>query len=157
MATGTVPEAGVTAPASRLPFFFFLPRSASVGARRISLDERNQWQYGAAFLVDEQRPPGGERIRSHALYADVQRIWRREELTPFLSSLGLFVLSFIGIGISFYPYIVPQTLSIWDAAAPRESLGFLLIGAVVLIPIIVAYTAYAYWVFRGKVGTEGYH
>jgi cytochrome d ubiquinol oxidase subunit II len=52
---------------------------------------------------------------------------------------------------------VPPTLSIWDAAAPRESLGFLLIGAVVLIPIILAYTAYAYWVFRGKVGSEGYH
>ena len=76
---------------------------------------------------------------------------------PFLASLALFVFSFIGIGISFYPYIVPPTLSIWDAAAPDESLGFLLVGALVLVPIILAYTGYAYWVFRGKVGKEGYH
>jgi cytochrome d ubiquinol oxidase subunit II len=92
-----------------------------------------------------------------AAYLLIKGILRREELTPFLASLALFVLSFIGIGISFYPYIVPPTLTIWDAAAPKESLGFLLVGAVVLIPIILAYTAYAYWVFRGKVGTEGYH
>jgi cytochrome d ubiquinol oxidase subunit II len=92
-----------------------------------------------------------------AAYVLVRGIMKREELTPFLASLALFVLSYVGIGISFYPYIVPPTLTIWDAAGPDESLGFLLIGAVVLIPIILAYTAYAYWVFRGKVGTEGYH
>lgn len=92
-----------------------------------------------------------------AAYFLIKGIVRREELTPFLSALALFVFSFIGIGVSFYPYIVPPTLTIWDAAGPDESLGFLLIGAVVLIPIILAYTAYAYWVFRGKVGTEGYH
>jgi cytochrome d ubiquinol oxidase subunit II len=92
-----------------------------------------------------------------AAYVLIRGIVRREELTPFVASLSLFVLSYIGIGISFYPYIVPPTLTITDAAAPDESLGFLLIGAVVLIPIILAYTAYAYWVFRGKVGSEGYH
>ena len=92
-----------------------------------------------------------------AAYILIRGIVRREELTPFLASLSLFVLSYIGIGISFYPYIVPPTLTIKDAAAPDESLGFLLIGAVVLIPIILAYTAYAYWVFRGKIGSEGYH
>lgn len=74
------------------------------------------------------------------------------ELLPFLASLGLFVLSFIGLGISFYPYIVPPSISIWDAAAPPESQLFLLIGTIVLIPLILAYTAYAYWVFRGKTG-----
>jgi len=92
-----------------------------------------------------------------AAYLLIKGILKREELTPFLASLALFILSFIGIGISFYPYIVPPTLTIWDAAAPQESLGFLLVGAVVLVPIILAYTAYAYWVFRGKVGSEGYH
>ena len=81
-----------------------------------------------------------------------------KHLQPFLCALGLFVLSFIGIGISFYPYIVPGALTIAEAAAPDESLSFLLAGAVVLIPIILAYTAYAYWVFRGKVDpSEGYH
>lgn len=79
-------------------------------------------------------------------------------LSPFLAALGLFVLSFIGIGISFYPYIVPGALTIEEAAAPDSSLAFLLWGAAVLIPIILIYTAYAYWVFRGKIDpNEGYH
>ncbi len=77
---------------------------------------------------------------------------------PFLAALGLFVLCYAGIGISFFPYMVPPSVTIWQAAAPDASLAFLLVGAVVLIPIILAYTAYAYWVFRGKVDPdEGYH
>jgi cytochrome d ubiquinol oxidase subunit II len=77
---------------------------------------------------------------------------------PFLSSLGLFVLNFAGLGISFYPFIVPPSVTIWDAAAPDKSLGFLLVGALVLVPIILAYTAYSYWVFRGKIDPHGgYH
>ena len=77
---------------------------------------------------------------------------------PFLASLAVFVLCFIGLGISFYPYIVPPSLTIWDAAAPDESLAFLLVGALVLVPMILAYTAYAYWVFRGKIDpSHGYH
>jgi len=83
---------------------------------------------------------------------------RDKHLQPFLSALGLFVLSFVGLGISFYPYIVPRALTIKEAAAPDASLGFLLAGAAVLIPIILIYTGYAYWVFRGKVDpSEGYH
>jgi cytochrome d ubiquinol oxidase subunit II len=81
-----------------------------------------------------------------------------KHLQPFLAALGLFVLSFVGLGISFYPYIVPGALTIAEAAAPDSSLSFLLVGAVFLIPIILAYTGYAYWVFRGKVDPEeGYH
>jgi cytochrome d ubiquinol oxidase subunit II len=81
-----------------------------------------------------------------------------KHLQPFLSALGLFVISFVGIGISFYPYIVPGALTIEEAAAPDASLGFLLVGAAVLVPIILIYTGYAYWVFRGKVDpNEGYH
>lgn len=77
---------------------------------------------------------------------------------PFMASLGLFVIAYAGIGISFYPYIVPTSVTIWDAAAPDESLAFLLVGAVILVPLILAYTGYAYWVFRGKVDPEeGYH
>ncbi len=81
-----------------------------------------------------------------------------KHLQPFLAALGLFVLSFAGLGISFYPYIVPGALTIHEAAAPESSLVFLLVGAAVLIPIILAYTGYAYWVFRGKIDPEeGYH
>jgi len=77
---------------------------------------------------------------------------------PFLASLALFVLGFIGIGISFYPMMVPPAMTIWDAAAPESSLAFALVGALILVPIILVYTGYAYWVFRGKVRPgEGYH
>jgi cytochrome d ubiquinol oxidase subunit II len=77
---------------------------------------------------------------------------------PFLSALGFFVLCYVGILISFYPYVVPSSITIWQAAAPDRSLEFLLVGAALLIPVILAYTAYAYWVFRGKVDPdEGYH
>jgi cytochrome d ubiquinol oxidase subunit II len=83
---------------------------------------------------------------------------RRRELLPFLLSQGLFVLSYVGLGISLYPYIVPRSITIWQAAAPPESLIFLLVGALILIPMILAYTAHAYWVFRGKVDPAGgYH
>jgi len=81
-----------------------------------------------------------------------------KHVQPFLAALGLFVLSYAGIGISFYPYIVPGAFTIWEAAAPEASLSFLLVGASVLIPIILLYTGYAYWVFRGKIDPEeGYH
>lgn len=81
----------------------------------------------------------------------------QRELMPFLASLGLFVLSFVGLVISFYPYIVPSSVTIWSAAAPDSTLSFTLVGSAVLIPVILLYTAYSYWVFRGKVGaTEGY-
>ncbi|MET3898837.1 cytochrome d ubiquinol oxidase subunit II [Devosia sp. UYZn731] len=81
-----------------------------------------------------------------------------KHLQPFLAALGLFVLSFAGIGISFYPFIIPGALTFEAAAAPDSSLQFLLVGAAVLVPIILIYTGYAYWVFRGKIDPqEGYH
>ncbi len=82
----------------------------------------------------------------------------RQETQPFVYALVLFVLSFIGLGISLFPNIIPPDITFQEAAAPPESLGFLLVGAAVLLPVILAYTAYGYWVFRGKVrGDEGYH
>lgn len=79
------------------------------------------------------------------------------ERAPFLIALLLFLLCFVGLGISMFPYIVPDQVTIWQAAAPESSQVFMLVGASVLIPIILAYTAYSYWVFRGKTGHEGYH
>lgn len=85
-------------------------------------------------------------------------LYNGRDAQPFISALTIFLLCYVGIGISFYPMIAPPSISIWDAAAPAESLAFLLVGAVVLIPMILGYTAYAYWVFRGKVDpAEGYH
>jgi cytochrome bd ubiquinol oxidase subunit II len=88
----------------------------------------------------------------------LRSVGNREEKRPFLLSIGLFALGYLGLGVSMWPYLVPRHLTIWDAAAPPTSQGFLLVGVVVLVPIILAYTAYSYWVFRGKVrGAEGYH
>jgi cytochrome bd ubiquinol oxidase subunit II len=83
---------------------------------------------------------------------------RKHDYQPFFLSLALFALSYAGLGISMYPYIVPQSITIWQAAAPENSQIFMLVGVAVLIPLILAYTAWAYYVFRGKVQAGGgYH
>jgi cytochrome d ubiquinol oxidase subunit II len=76
---------------------------------------------------------------------------------PFLYALILFLLSMIGLAVSIWPDVIPGRVSIWQAAAPYESQLFMLVGASVLMPLILGYTAWSYWVFRGKVGEEGYH
>lgn len=93
-----------------------------------------------------------------AAYSLYRGLTERRDYQPFLSALSLFIICFIGLGISFYPHIAPPSITIWDAAAPKESLAFLLVGAAILVPMILAYTAHSYWVFRGKVREgEGYH
>jgi cytochrome d ubiquinol oxidase subunit II len=82
---------------------------------------------------------------------------RDSHVTPFLCAIGWFVLCLTGLGVSFWPLMVPPDISIWDAAAPPASQGFLLVGAVVLVPAILAYTFYSYWVFRGKMGDETHY
>jgi cytochrome d ubiquinol oxidase subunit II len=83
---------------------------------------------------------------------------RGRHVAPFFYALGWFVLCFAGLGISLFPMIAPPSLTIWDAAAPRASQLFLLVGACVMIPVILAYSGYAYWIFRGKVRADaGYH
>jgi cytochrome d ubiquinol oxidase subunit II len=77
---------------------------------------------------------------------------------PFFLTLALFLLSYAGLGISMYPYIVPQSITIWQAASPHSSQLFMLVGVAILIPLILGYTSWAYWVFRGKVRAgSGYH
>ena len=76
---------------------------------------------------------------------------------PFLLTLALFGLSMLGLAISIWPDVIPGRVSIWAAAAPERSQRFMLVGAAVLVPVILAYTAWAYWVFRGKIGEQGYH
>jgi len=79
------------------------------------------------------------------------------EAAPFLACMVIFSLSFVGLAISFYPYIVPNQLTIWQSVAAAESLNFLLYGAMVVIPSIVAYTVFSYWVFWGKVEDLRYY
>lgn len=76
---------------------------------------------------------------------------RERDVTPFLCVQAWFLLCYIGLGVSIFPMMVPPSITIWQAAAPAASQRFLLVGASVLIPIILAYTAFAYWTFRGKV------
>ena len=82
---------------------------------------------------------------------------RRWELAPFLMALALFALGMAGVGVTMWPYVVPGELTIWDAATAARSQWFMLVGFLITIPLILAYTGWSYWVFRGKVGAEGYH
>ncbi|ARP89719.1 cytochrome d ubiquinol oxidase subunit II [Bordetella genomosp. 9] len=77
---------------------------------------------------------------------------------PFICALALVFLGYTGLGISLWPHVIPRTVSIWDAAAPPQSMGFALVGALLIVPIILMYTAWGYYVFRGKVRRgDGYH
>ncbi|MDH4654279.1 MULTISPECIES: cytochrome d ubiquinol oxidase subunit II [unclassified Pseudomonas] len=77
---------------------------------------------------------------------------------PFVLTLVLIFLGYSGLGISLWPNVIPPSISIWEAAAPPQSQGFMLVGALFIIPFILMYTAWSYYVFRGKVTQEdGYH
>jgi len=83
---------------------------------------------------------------------------RRKEKAPFILSICLFLLSYAGLGISVWPYIIPHEVTIWDAAAPVNSQIFFLVGTVILLPLLFFYTGYVYRVFAGKVTKDvGYH
>jgi len=78
--------------------------------------------------------------------------------SPFVLTLVLLFLGYTGLGISLWPNVIPPDISIWQAAGPPQSLGFALVGALLIIPVILMYTAWSYWVFRGKVRHgDGYH
>ena len=76
---------------------------------------------------------------------------------PFVAAVVIFILCFVGLAFSFFPYIVPDKLTIWQSAAAPESLNFILWGAIVVIPIIISYTIFSYWVFWGKVEELRYY
>jgi cytochrome bd ubiquinol oxidase subunit II len=78
------------------------------------------------------------------------------DLVPFAGGLTLFLLGFAGLAYSFFPYVVPDRLTIFEAASAPESLIIILAGALVVLPVIVAYSAFAYWVFRGKASALKY-
>ncbi|VXC55559.1 Cytochrome d ubiquinol oxidase subunit II [Pseudomonas sp. 9AZ] len=91
-------------------------------------------------------------------WALLRAVARNANYAPFLLTLTLIFLGYSGLGISLWPNIIPPSISIWDAAAPPQSQGFILVGALFIIPFILMYTAWSYYVFRGKVTEEdGYH
>ncbi|MDQ2634641.1 MAG: cytochrome d ubiquinol oxidase subunit II, partial [Pseudomonadota bacterium] len=76
----------------------------------------------------------------------------------FVGGIGLFALSYLGIAISLWPFIVPHRFTLWEAASSNSTQGFLLVGTLFLLPIILVYSGWSYWVFRGKVRADiGYH
>jgi cytochrome bd ubiquinol oxidase subunit II len=91
-------------------------------------------------------------------FAEWHSFHRDHEVVPFLGAIGLFLMSFIGVAISLWPMIVPYHYTLWQAASSESTQAFLLVGTLFLLPIILMYTAWSYWVFRGKVrGDIGYH
>ena len=88
----------------------------------------------------------------------IRRVRGTPAAGPFMLSLALVFLAYTGLGISIWPAIIPPDISIWTASAPPQSQGFALVGALLIIPIILVYTAWSYYVFRGKVRTgEEFH
>jgi cytochrome d ubiquinol oxidase subunit II len=93
-----------------------------------------------------------------ATYTLVRAVAQRRQAAPFVCTLALIFLGYSGLGISLWPNIIPPSVSIWEASAPPQSQGFTLVGALLIIPVILMYTVWAYYVFRGKVKHgEGYH
>jgi cytochrome bd ubiquinol oxidase subunit II len=88
----------------------------------------------------------------------LRSVARKSQALPFLATLALVFLGYSGLGISLWPNIVPPAISIWQASSPPQSQGFTLVGALLIIPVILGYTIWSYYVFRGKVRAgEGYH
>lgn len=81
----------------------------------------------------------------------------KREVRPFIMSILVFLFGYMGLGISMYPWVVPFEFTIWDAAATATSQSLVLVGTAVLLPIILSYTAYCYYVFRGKVDEKAYY
>lgn len=93
-----------------------------------------------------------------ASWALLRSVKRGGHYAPFLLTLLLVFLGYSGLGISIWPYLIPPSITLWQAAAPAQSLGFMLVGALFIIPIILVYTFWSYYVFRGKINHEqGYH
>ena len=114
---------------------------------------RERWLTMPNILFTSQVPL----LTAIIAYFLLRGLMKRWEAAPFLLSLALFMLGMAGLGISIWPYVVPEAVTIWEAATPERSQLFMLIGVVITLPLILGYTAWSYWVFRGKVGAEGYH
>jgi len=89
-------------------------------------------------------------------------LWRwleaGREILPFFATIVLFLLGYLGLVISSFPYLIPPSLTVWDTAAAPSSQFFMLVGTLILLPIILGYIVLVYWIFRGKVRHgESYH
>lgn len=127
--------------------------AVSLATPFLTYDYWHRWFVTPGVLVTAQVPLLTAIIAAMFFWS----LHRGRERLPFLTALALFFLGFVGLGVSLYPYIVPRAVTIWRAAAPAQSQEFMPVDVVIILPMILAYTGWAYWVFRGKVGTHGYH
>jgi len=145
--------------AYRLAWYLLFAMLAAIGAVSIAtpflhIQYAHRWFTFPNVILTAPVPIAVAAVTVALLRALANRL----DAQPFVLTLMLFALSYAGLGISMFPYIVPQSIDIWQAAAPRNSQLFMLAGVAVLIPLILTYTAWAYWVFRGKVRPgHGYH
>ena len=111
---------------------------------------------GALVLLAQHRLPGadpaGHGLRGLPALPRPRR--RAAPARPFFLAIALFLLGYLGLGVSLFPYIVPPNLTIWQAANTVNSQLFALVGFAIVLPFTFGYTAYAYWVFRGKVAED---
>ncbi len=97
-------------------------------------------------------------LTAYAAWSCWSGLATRHDTKPFVSTIALFLLGFVGLAVSNLPYLVPPSLDVWQAAAHPSSQLFMLIGVLIFVPVILAYTVFVYWTFRGKVKAgEGYH
>jgi cytochrome bd ubiquinol oxidase subunit II len=152
-------EAQVRDKAYRLSWYLLFGMLGAIGAVSIatpflSVQYAQRWFTWPNVILTAPVPIAVAAVTAMLL----RSLANRQDYRPFFLSLLLFAISYAGLGISMYPYIVPQSITIWQAASPASSQIFMLFGVAVLIPLILGYTAWAYWVFRGKVRPEsGYH
>ena len=144
--------------AKRIAWIAFFAVLACIGAVSLATltldgDYASKWLTAPGIYLTSQVPL----LTALTAFAFWRAMKRERHATPFLTALALFFLTFIGLGVSMWPDIIPGAVTIWQAAAPETSQLFMLVGTALIMPLIIAYTAYAYWVFRGKVGDEGYH
>jgi cytochrome bd ubiquinol oxidase subunit II len=145
--------------AYRLSWFLLLAMLGAIGAVSLAtpflhFQYAQRWFAWPNVILTAPVPVAVAAVTVMAL----RSLANRQDYRPFFLSLALFALSYAGLGISMYPYIVPQSITIWQAASPRSSQVFMLVGVAILIPLILGYTSWAYWVFRGKVRAgSGYH
>ncbi len=95
-------------------------------------------------------------ITAVMIYLAWKNLSQEPERKPFFYCIAIFLCAYVGLGVSFYPYLIPNQVTLWQGAAPDSTLRFILVGVSIMVPILFAYTLYAYHVFRGKT-TDGYH
>lgn len=137
-----------------LPFIIVGVAIVSIWTPLVDKDIAERWFSLPNFFYLLPMPLMTAALCVFAMYSLV----KNHETWPFLATLGIFILSYLGLCISMFPYIVPRSLTVYQAITPIKSLEFLFYGVALCLPLLIGYTAYAYYIFRGKVKHgSGYH